>query len=176
MAQYGVISKLSLVVAAVICAIYLFRIQTVEQEKAGLTRCAHNNLYAIYDSTTFVLLLKDLLLMPSVVECTSRRTVLVLLSMTGMTDTMQGDAGAAHGDVIHFGSAVLGGGRLRGHVGVGEGECEGFRGRAAIGQGSAADCSTSGRLLCADCARHGGAFSLGIMPFCKLCRSDGFLR
>jgi hypothetical protein len=36
--QYGVISKLSLVVAAAICAIYLFRIQTPEQEKAGLTR------------------------------------------------------------------------------------------------------------------------------------------
>ena len=38
-AQYGVISKLALVVSAVICAIYLFRIQTPEQEKAGLTRC-----------------------------------------------------------------------------------------------------------------------------------------
>lgn len=37
--QYGVISKLALLVSAVICAIYLFRIQTPEQEKAGLTRC-----------------------------------------------------------------------------------------------------------------------------------------
>ncbi|KAK9905867.1 hypothetical protein WJX75_007849 [Coccomyxa subellipsoidea] len=36
--QYGVISKLALLVSAVICAIYLFRIQTPEQEKAGLTR------------------------------------------------------------------------------------------------------------------------------------------
>ncbi|BDA47219.1 K(+)-insensitive pyrophosphate-energized proton pump [Coccomyxa sp. Obi] len=36
--QYGVISKLAILVSAVICAIYLFRIQTPEQEKAGLTR------------------------------------------------------------------------------------------------------------------------------------------
>ena len=30
---------MALLVSAVICAIYLFRIQTPEQEKAGLTRC-----------------------------------------------------------------------------------------------------------------------------------------
>ena len=36
--QYGVISKLALLTSAVIAVIYLFRIQTPEQEKSGLTR------------------------------------------------------------------------------------------------------------------------------------------
>lgn len=40
--QYGVISRLSLVVAAGIFAIYLFRAQTPEQEDAKLSRwCSH---------------------------------------------------------------------------------------------------------------------------------------
>lgn len=68
---------------------------------------------------------------------------------------LQDNSGAADGGVVPAGRGVLGGGRLRGHVGVGARQRARLWRRAPLGPGGTADRAARRRLLRTRSAGHG---------------------